>query len=83
MQQILFDVFLIVLVLWPVAAGVSYMKDRQRLATKMRRRREAEGRMESDATRPAWHDYRQKYKQIAREREQAAQTQKPADRPSD
>ncbi|MFN8474464.1 MAG: hypothetical protein U0822_19895 [Anaerolineae bacterium] len=79
MQQILFDVFLIVLVLWPVAAGVSYMKDRQRLAEKMRRQQEAEGRIELDPRQTAWHDYRRKYDQLARERAQAEQAQKQAD----
>ena len=82
MQQILFDIFLIVLVLWPVAAGVSYMKDRQRLAQKMRRRAEAEGRLDPDASRTSWHDYRRKYARLAKEKELAAQAEKPTDTPS-
>ena len=79
MQQILFNVFIVILLLWPIAAGVSYMKDRGRLAEKMRRRREAAGRIDSDPSRTPWHDYRRKYRQLAREKEQATQAQKPAD----
>ncbi len=83
MQQILFDIFVVVLLLWPVAAGVSYMKDRKRLAEKIRRRRAAAGRIDPDPSRTAWRDYRRKYRQLAKEKEQAARIQNPTDRPSD
>ncbi len=83
MQQVLFGVFLVVLILWPVAAGVSYMKDRKRLAEKIRRRREAAGRIDSDPSRTAWHDYRRKYRQLAKEKEMAEQAQKSANGASD
>lgn len=81
MQQILLDIFIVMFLLWPVAAGVSYMRDRKRLADKMQRRRAAEGRIAPDPTRTAWRDYRRKYRQLAREEEQAVQ--KAADSASD
>ncbi len=57
-MSLLTGILIIMFILWPVAAGVSYARALRRSQERMRARRLAEGRLPEPSTHRRWKTYR-------------------------